>query len=159
MNPIENTANLFANGLNCSQAIMIVFGKPFGLDTEMATKIGRPWGGGMGHLAQTCGALTAAIMVLGLANTVSEEGQARKETFESVRLLFQSFEEKFGTTVCKNLLGEDLNTEVGARRIREQNLVRKVCPKYVRTVAEILTEIVTGKKEDIAPKGKLNSTV
>ncbi len=150
MNPIEETVDLFANGLNCSQAIMTVFGKPFGVDLEMAKKIGRPWRGGMGHLSQTCGALTGAIMVLGLANTISEEGEARKEAFKSVKKLFQRFEEKYGTTVCKNLLGEDLSTEEGMRKIREQNLVRKVCPQYVRGAAEILAEIITSKIKEPA---------
>ncbi|RJQ84928.1 MAG: C_GCAxxG_C_C family protein [Desulfobacteraceae bacterium] len=148
MDSIAQTITLFGHGLNCSQAILTVFGEQFGVDAETAKKMGRPWGGGMGHLAQTCGALTGAIMVLGLASTASDESEARKEAFSSVKKLFRCFEEKFGTTVCKNLLGEDLSTEEGARNIREKNLVPKLCPEYVRAAAEILNEIIASKLKE-----------
>ena len=65
MNNVEKTVDLFSTGLNCSQAILTVFGEPYGLDAEMAAKLGRPLGGGIGHMAKTCGAISAAGTGLG----------------------------------------------------------------------------------------------
>ncbi len=61
------TVDLFSNGLTCSQAVLTVFGEPYGLDSELAQKLGRPLSGGLGRLGRTCGAISAAILIIGLA--------------------------------------------------------------------------------------------
>lgn len=57
MNRIEKITDLQRNGeLNCSQALLTVFEEQFDMDAETAKRLGRPWGGGMGHLAEAvCG--------------------------------------------------------------------------------------------------------
>ena len=142
MDPIAETVGLFENGLNCAQAVITVFGKQFGVDAMTARKLGRPWGGGMGHQAKTCGALTGAIVVLGLMNTATDEGEAREAAFAAVQKLFNGFKEKYGTTVCKNLLGADMSTPEGRQKIGEKGLVTQFCPGFVRTVSEILDEMI-----------------
>lgn len=138
MNRIEETGKLFTQGLNCSQAILTVFGSSFGIDPTRAKQLGRPFGGGMGHLALTCGALSGAVMVLGLAKDHPEEAEARELAFGKVRELFQRFEAHHGTSICKELLGADMSTVEGRQKIKEEKLVGKVCPGLVREVAGIL---------------------
>ena len=65
MNNVERTMEFYSNGMNCTQAILAAFGKQYGLDSEMAKKLGRPLGGGIGHMAGICGALTPAALILG----------------------------------------------------------------------------------------------
>ncbi len=143
MNNVEKTVDLFSTGLNCSQAMLTVFGEQYGLDAEMAANLGRPLGGGMGHLARTCGAVTAAVLVLGLAKDHQDEGEARKVSHACVQDLFRRFEDLHGTTECKHLLGTDMSTEEGLKRVQEEKLVRKVCPPFVRDAASILAELLT----------------
>jgi C_GCAxxG_C_C family probable redox protein len=138
MNRIEKAEELFNQGLNCSQAMLTVFGSPFGIDPERAKQLGRAFGGGMGRLALTCGALTGAVMVLGLAKDHPVEAEARELSFGKVRELFQRFEARYGTTLCKELLGADLSTEEGRQKAKEDKLVSKVCPGLVKEVAGIL---------------------
>ena len=138
MNRIEETGELFNQGLNCSQAMLTVFGSSFGIDPERAKQLGRPFGGGMGRLALTCGALSGAVMVLGLAKDHPEEAEARELSYGKVRELFQRFEARHGTSLCKELLGADLSTEEGRQKAKEDKLVSKVCPGLVREVAGIL---------------------
>ncbi|MEW6113093.1 MAG: C-GCAxxG-C-C family protein [Thermodesulfobacteriota bacterium] len=141
MNNVERTVDLFANGLNCSQAVLTVFGESYGLDSDMASMLGRPLGGGIGHMAKTCGVVTAAVLILGLATDHQAEGEARKAAFASAQEFFRRFESLHGTTECKKLLGEDMSTPEGLAKIREQNLVKKVCAPYVRDAAAILEEL------------------
>ena len=147
MNRIEKTVNLQKNGgLNCSQAILTVFGEQFGMDAETAKILGRPWGGGMGHLAKTCGYLTGAILVLAQAHNHKDEGQSRKEVFEVVRELFSRFEKRRETTSCKDLLGADISTEGGLKKIKQEQLVKKICCSdggIGQDVAEILEELLS----------------
>ena len=149
MNRIEKTIDLQRNGgLNCSQAILTVFGEPFGMDQETAKTLGRPWGGGMGHLAGTCGYLTGAVLVLTLAHNHHDEARARAEVFEAVRALFHRFEKRRGGTSCKELLGADIGTEEGLKQIKQEGLVGKICcgdDGIGRDVAEILAELLTLK--------------
>jgi C_GCAxxG_C_C family probable redox protein len=151
MHEIEKTLNYARNeGLNCSQAILTAFGESLGMDPKTAKTLGRPWGGGMGHLAETCGYLTGAVLVLALAYDQKDETRSRQEVFEAVRQLFDRFSRRRGATRCKDLLGADLSTEEGLRRIKEEGLVSKIChgeDGIGRDVAEILSALVEGRKE------------
>jgi C_GCAxxG_C_C family probable redox protein len=142
MNDVQTTLDLLANGFNCSQAILTVFGGKYGLDGAAAKMLGRSLGGGMGHLARTCGAVTAAVLVLGLATDSNEEGDARKAVESSVQVFFRRFEELHGTTECKDLLGADMSTEAGMKKFREEGLFRKRCPIFVKTAAGIVANLV-----------------
>ncbi len=142
MNRIEKAEELSNQGLNCSQAILTVYGSSFGIDPEKAKQLGRPFGGGMGRLALTCGALTGAVMVLGLAKDLPVEAEARELSYGKVRELFQRFEARHGTTLCKGLLGADLSTEEGRQKAKEDKLVGKVCPGLVREVCELLDLLI-----------------
>ena len=143
MDNAKRAVDLFTGGLNCSQAMLTVFGEPYGLEPEMAAKLGRPLGGGMGHLAKTCGAVTACVLVLGMAKDHQDEGEARTASHFCVQEFFRRFEALHGTTECKNLLGVDLSTEEGLKKAREEKLPKKVCPPFVRDAASILEELLT----------------
>jgi len=151
MNDVERTVNLFGNGLTCSQAMLTVFGEPYGLDSQMADKLGRPLSGGMGRSRRTCGAVSAAVLILGLAKNHPDEAEAKKVAFHHVQELFKRFEALHGTTECKDLLGADWNTTEGLKKIQEENLVRKLCPAFVRDAAAILENLLITTCE---PAGK-----
>ena len=146
MNRIEKTIDLQRDGgLNCSQAILTVFGEQFGMDRETAKVLGRPWGGGMGRLAGTCGYLTGAVLVLARAHNHNDEERARQEVFGAVKELFSRFEKRRGTTLCKELLGADIGTEQGQRKIKQEGLIKKICcgnDGIARDAAEILEELL-----------------
>lgn len=143
MNKVEKTVDLHMNGgLNCAQAIIAAFGEAFGVDLKTARLLGRPFGGGIGALGKTCGYLMGAILCLAHLRTNKDEGKARKETKKAVQELFRRFEEKHGTSMCKELLGADMSTEQGAKKIKEEDLVAKHCYGYGRDVAEIMSEFL-----------------
>jgi C_GCAxxG_C_C family probable redox protein len=143
MNNVERTVDLHSAGLNGSQAILTVFGEAYGLDAEMAANLGRPLGGGIGHLAKTCCAVTAAALILGLAKDHQDEREARKVSHSCVQDLFRRFAALHGTTECKELLGADMSTEEGLKKVLEEQLVRKVCPLFVRDAAIILEGLLS----------------
>jgi C_GCAxxG_C_C family probable redox protein len=144
MNRVEETVALHKNGgLNCSQAILTAFGELFGMDPETAAMLGRPWAGGIGHQALTCGYLTGAVLVLALALNNKDENRARRDLDKAIRNLFSRFKERHGgATMCKELLGADMTTEEGIKKILEEKLVARYCYGYARDVAEILEELL-----------------
>lgn len=146
MNRIERTIDLHLNhGLNCAQAIIASFGEQLGIDFENARMLGRPWGGGIGHQGDTCGYLTGALIVLAKAFDDPNEKQARKKTDKAISTFLRRFKELRGSTFCRDLLGADMTTEEGIKRIIEENLLATRCQgeKGVgKDVAGILVELL-----------------
>ena len=147
MNRVEKTVDLHKNGgLNCSQAILTVYGEPYGMDSKTAKMFARPLGGGIGHQALTCGYLTGAVLVLALALDNKDERQSRNDLDKAIRDLISRFKERHGgATMCKELLGADMTTEEGVKKILEEKLPAKHCFSeggIGQRVAEILETLI-----------------
>ena len=143
MTKTDKAVELFQNGLNCAQAMLTVFGEPYGIDEQMARKLGRPLGGGLGRMGLSCGAVSGATLVLGLARGIKpDEAEARAEVFPAVREFIQRFHERHGSSLCRDLLGADMSTEAGAKKVKEEKLVPQVCPGVMRDAADILEDIL-----------------
>ena len=96
-------------GYNCAQIVLCSYAEELGIDEEMLFRISEGFGAGMGGMMQTCGAVTAMFMALGLANS-SGDLQAcdtKPQTMKKVRELAAEFEKKNGSSVCRELKGID----------------------------------------------------
>ena len=96
-------------GYNCAQIVLCSYAEELGIDEETLFRISEGFGAGMGGMMQTCGAVTAMFMALGLANS-SGDLQAcdtKTQTMKKVRELAAEFEKKNGSIVCRELKGID----------------------------------------------------
>ncbi|MCR4611314.1 MAG: C-GCAxxG-C-C family protein, partial [Lachnospiraceae bacterium] len=66
MDKKEYAVQLKHNRHNCAQAVLCAFSEELGVSEEMLRKMGAAFGGGMGCMEGTCGALCGAEMALGL---------------------------------------------------------------------------------------------
>jgi C_GCAxxG_C_C family probable redox protein len=144
MNKVERAVSCFNDGFSCSQAVLSTYGAQFGLDRDRALKVAGAFGGGMGHMGETCGAVTGALMVIGLkyGQTRVEDKEAKKKTYRLVKEFVEKFSARNGSINCTELLGCDLSTPDGMQRANEQNLFTTRCPKFVQDAAEILEELL-----------------
>jgi C_GCAxxG_C_C family probable redox protein len=69
---VEKAVGLFQEGFSCSQALRSTYGERYGLARDLALKLGDAFGGGMGGLGRMCGAVTGALMVIGLVRSAAE---------------------------------------------------------------------------------------
>ena len=140
---VEQAVEKFDKGFNCSQAILSSYCEQFGLDCETALKIATGFGGGM-HINGTCGAVTGAIMVLGLRYGNSQENKkAKEDTYKKVIQFANHFIDRNGSITCRDLLGCDITTPEGLKQAREKGLFSSICPKLVQDAAEILEEMLS----------------
>lgn len=139
MDRVNNALNKFSRGYACSQAILTEYCELFDLDDETALKISAGFGGGMRN-GRTCGAVTGAIMVLGLkfATQNCEKADDRKKVNEAVVEFTKRFEQLQGSTDCEKLLGCNIATADGMRKAKDENLFFTICPKCIKSSAEIL---------------------
>ena len=96
-------------GYNCAQIVLCSYAEELGIDEETLFRISEGFGAGMGGMMQTCGAVTAMFMALGLAYS-SGDLQAcdtKPQTMKKVRELAAEFEKKNGSIVCRELKGID----------------------------------------------------
>lgn len=140
MSEVESAISRFAKGCSCSQAVLCTYGEKFGLTPELAAKLAVGFGGGLGRTGRTCGAVTGAIMVLGLRYGGADptDAQAKARVAELVQDLITRFQARAGSSDCRGLLGCEIDTPEKLRAAKEQGLFATVCVKAVRNAAEIL---------------------
>ncbi len=103
----EIAKNNFQNGCNCAQAVLLAFCEDYGMERETALTIAAGFGSGMAGLRETCGTVTGANMVIGLA-----KGKNRMEANRTFREFADRFREKNGSLVCKELLAARIKTRL-----------------------------------------------
>ncbi len=134
----------FRSGSNCAQSVLSSYSDDLKIDNTLAMSISCGFGGGMGRLQRTCGAVTGAFMVLGVLN--SQKYTVDKERKEQTNVMVQKFADKFisihGSLDCKTLINSDLNTEEGRQLARENNVFEEVCEKCVGDSIKIVEELI-----------------
>jgi C_GCAxxG_C_C family probable redox protein len=144
MDRAEQALARFREGFNCAQALVSTYSEDFGVDRLAALRIAGPFGGGIAHKGETCGAVTGALMVLGLryGNEAAGDERSRDEAYSQAGEFLRRFESRNRTVICRELLDCDIGTPEGMKLARETKLFYKVCPKYVRDAVEIIEEML-----------------
>ena len=139
-NHSEKAAELFVSGCNCSQAVFGAFAEDCGIDFETALKLSSSFGGGMGRLRETCGAVTGMFMVAGLLKGYADtnDKEAKDNHYKLIQELANEFKSVYHTYNCNELLGNiGKGTYISAPRTAEYYKTRP-CVNFVVTAAEIL---------------------
>jgi C_GCAxxG_C_C family probable redox protein len=136
----EIAQNIFRNGFNCAQAVLTAYCTKYNLDNESARKLSCGFGGGCAHQSLTCGAVSAAYMVIGLkyGKVIQEDNKARDITYTKILEFSNTFISINNSINCKELLGIDLATSEGQEYFKENNLSNKKCTNYVKNACMIL---------------------
>lgn len=140
----EKAISLFSSGLNCAQSVLTAYTDSLNIDKDLAIQISCGFGGGMGRLQETCGAVTAAFMVLGIFNgkKYSENSVRKIMTYAMIQEFNSQFLKIHGTTNCKALLNCDLTTEEGLQYHHSNHLSETVCSKCIRSSIKIVDELI-----------------
>ena len=143
MTKAEKALELFANNFNCSQAVLTAFAPDFGLDEKLTLMLGTQFGGGARN-AEMCGAVSGALMVLGLkyGHFESENNEQKQRAYAIATEFTKRFKERNGSIVCRDLLGYDLTKTEDSACIKEKNLFRTVCPEMIRSAVEVLEGVM-----------------
>jgi C_GCAxxG_C_C family probable redox protein len=145
MSRVNEAQSKMKAGFNCSQAILSTYASDLGLEPSLALKIASGFGGGMARMGETCGAVAAAIMVIGLKHgfTSGEDKAGKNAAYEIVREFAKRFEEKRGSIKCRELIECDISTPEGYQRARDQKLFETICVKIIEDAGEILEGILS----------------
>ena len=140
----ENRAlALFDQGYSCSQSVLLAYAKSFGLDERSAKLVSSTFGGGMGRLRQTCGAVTGGFMVLGLAfgNESPTDKETKLDAYRHVRELHNRVIEMHGTSNCAELMkkqGQDNGSGT-------DKLFKTICNEMVVQVSGMVFDMLASE--------------
>lgn len=142
MSKVKDAISAFVAGFNCSQAIVRTYGPDYGLSAFDAVRVSCGFGGGM-RRAGTCGAVTGALMILGLRFGPQDDSDtsAKAGVYSKVSEFYSAFESRCDSVVCRDLLDCDISTPEGMEHATKNGLFKTVCPKMVQTAAEIIEEM------------------
>ena len=139
----EIAANYFKNNFNCAQAVFTTFATEEGIPEELALKIATQFGGGC-RKGEVCGAVSGALMVLGLKHGHCHRNapEEKAHAYGIGEAFMNRFIEENGTVVCRGLLGYDLSKPEDMAIIRELGLFQSICPKMVQSATEIVARML-----------------
>lgn len=135
---------LFLEGYNCSQAVLLAFSDKTGLDNETAAKLASSFGGGFGRMREVCGAVSGMCMVAGLLygyDDISDKS-LKANHYSLIQELSKRFSGEAGSIVCRELLGKKgMESPIPEDRTKEYYKTRP-CARMVGLAARIMQEYI-----------------
>lgn len=143
MSHADRAIEYFNNNFNCSQGVFSAYATELGLDEKLCLKLGTNFGGGA-RKGEMCGAVSGALMVLGLlyGHCEGDDRESKSKAYSIAEDYMNRFIKKNGSVVCKDLLGYNLSVPEDKAKIMEKDLFHITCPKMIRCAAEILDEVI-----------------
>ena len=137
-------AELFLNGSNCAQAIVVAFCDVTGMEPSLAAKVSSSFGGGMGRMREVCGAVSGMLTVAGLLYGYEDPGENdcnKKAHYQLVQHLAGQFREEIGSIICREILKNPPSDPNPTPRTAEFYKTRP-CARMVMTAARILDRYI-----------------
>ena len=138
--PVDIAITHYNNGYSCAQSVLAAFAARYGLTHDAVHGLAAPFGAGMSRRADTCGAVTGALMVLGLHywDRHADPRENKEKIYQLSQQFMQEFKERNGTIVCRELLNIDISDPQALEQARQTHLFESLCPNFVRDAVELL---------------------
>ncbi len=134
---VKKIPALHEKGYTCAQTALCVYSDLLEMDESDLFRISEGFGGGMGGMMLTCGAVTSMAMAAGLKNSCGdpEVCSTKGATIRLVRKLAEEFRKKNGSVICRELKGV------------ETKEVLRECPGCIEDAIRIMGKELFGLEE------------
>jgi len=143
---VQQAVSFFEHGYNCSQSVFMAYSDLYGIDQETAAKLATSFGGGMGRLREVCGALSGALLVLGMQYPFVDVSnrKSKNDNYKVVQRVAKDFKLEMGSYICADLL--KIKREAQPPESAERTIAyydSRPCIHCVKTAARIIGEEIT----------------
>jgi C_GCAxxG_C_C family probable redox protein len=139
----KKALDLFLSGYNCAQSVLLAYADVSGHERRTLEAISLCFGGGMGKMQKTCGAVTGAFMAIGLH--VTETVEDREAWPEYSRRMVQEFHSRFllehRSSECIEIIGYDITTPEAQDTARQHERKENICSPCVANAVKILNKL------------------
>ena len=136
-------AELFLQGYNCAQSIVVAFAEELGISRDYAARMASSFGGGMGRMREVCGAVSGMLMVAGLLYGYDTPGDdvSKKAHYTRVQDLAAQFRNEVGSIVCREILKNPPSDPNPTPRTAEF-YAKRPCARMVILAGQILDRYI-----------------
>ncbi len=142
----EEAKQYFNSGYNCAESVLLALSRQPLFEGNgclaYVPRMATGFGGGMARNGGVCGALAGATIAIGLALGRDDSQASREPCYPAVDRFLAEFQERFYSSLCRDISRVDLKSESGQRRY--QQIVRmEVCNPVVAWAARRAEEIIS----------------
>lgn len=141
MDKLMLAGDYFEAGYCCAESVLLSIARQKGIESDLIPRIATGFCGGVARTGGMCGALSGAVMGLGLLFGRDEPGQPRDEFYACIQLLMNEFSQQFGSTVCRQLTDCDLNTPDG-HAFYKANQLKQKCLAFSNAAASFALAMI-----------------
>lgn len=148
---VSRAVDYFMQGYGCCQSVVVAFSDLYGMDEEMALKVGAGFGGGVGRLRMMCGAVSGLVVLAGLdcGETDGSNREGKSACYKVVQDLLEQFKQANGSIICAEILGlqgheKAVSTYEASPRTAEYYKTRP-CAAKVESAARIFANYLRQK--------------
>ena len=140
----NRATEIMTQGYACSEALLLAVCEEFEIDIDenFIPRIASLFAGGIGNTGSVCGAVTGAIMAMGL---VKERGQTMEKVLQNLELAAEfrrRFEADMETINCRELTGLDLTSKEGIEQFMKSSVPQTVCFPAVATAYRLVVDLL-----------------
>jgi len=143
----NRATDIMKQGHGCSESVLLAVSQEFGIESEVIPKIASCFAGGIGNSGSVCGAVTGAVMAIGL---IANEGTTMEDYLNKMSMVQdfrRRFEQEMETIYCHELTGADLTTPEGIKAFIESDIPQKVCFPSVGIAFNIVMDILKNYRQ------------
>jgi C_GCAxxG_C_C family probable redox protein len=132
----QRSRELFESGYYCAESVLLAIAEHQNIESDVLPQIATGFCSGMSRLCSQCGAVSGAIMGLGLIMGRHTPAESIEPTYVAVQKLVRQFEEKHGSINCFQLLDIDVSTPEGREEFQSSGAFAK-CLDYVEEATRL----------------------
>ncbi len=141
---------LFEGGCQCAQSVLVALCDETGLSEDEALALSASFGGGIGRMRETCGALCGLLIALGatLGHFPQGDGAAKDRHYRLTQYAAARFKEKCGSVYCYELLGIPHAVQLPASMPRNEKFYHeRPCINAVLSAVAVFDEIIAAHRD------------
>jgi C_GCAxxG_C_C family probable redox protein len=115
------------------------------MEQALALRLSSSFGGGLGRQREVCGAVSGMCMVLGALYGYDDvtDGAVKAEHYARIQALCGEFRARYGSIVCRELLGAKRAEDSPNPTPRDAEFYRtRPCARFVGAAAELLEDYI-----------------
>ena len=139
----------FRSGYSCSQSVLASMADELNIDVRILENVASGFGGGMGHMQETCGAVTGSFMAISLycGSKYDDNNEKKEESYIMIREFNKRFISMHKTTCCKDLIKYDLESPEEHDRAVRENVFERVCESCIVDSLDILDQLINNNQK------------
>ena len=141
----KRAREIFEGGGNCAQSVFTAYADLTGFSEEQALRMASAFGGGIGRLRETCGAVSGGVLVIGCLYGYSQlpGDEAKAEVYRKTQQFVRAFKAATGSMWCHELLGLETWPEDPRPSARtQQYYAARPCGTIIETGGRVLDQLI-----------------